>query len=456
MPNKEPSKKKKPELTVSRLLKKIRKPKVNKKPKAAKGHDRNLPSTELRREAALQAELSENNYITEEEALGPEVQNEAYLVLARRYRLYRLGVVALLIIFLFAMFNYFREDITLENFRYLMRNVNFELKSEIDEAGAIIYDSDELNQFAIYKSSLVVANSRKLAIYDAGGRSSCTAEFDYTSPALKTSDKYVLAYDRTDGDYSIYSTFSQMHTDSTGYPISDVDVTDDGIYAIASRSKDYFGVVTIYNSSFKMLGKIQKNKYIASIDLSADGKSILIASYYSDASGYVTELMTLQVDSDEPDLLFTVEDTFPYRVQWTEDGEFALVSSDGMNFFNKDGKVYNEYTFSGQNVIKYSVDESSAAIVTASSSDSSLSTLVLLDRKGKEVGRYTLDGTITSLALSDGSACLVSENSAWKVEDGTLYRYDADRHLQSTLIGKEDIWLCGYMQVVNPKWKKAD
>lgn len=455
MANKEPSKKKQPELTVSKLLKKAQKNKTAPKDKQPKSkHDRNLPSTVLRREESNRLELSENNYITEEEAFGPEVQNEAYLTIAKRYRLLRWGVVALLVLFLFAMFNFFREDITVDNFRYLMRNVNFEIKSEIDEAGSILYDSDDQNAFALYKSSLAVANSRKLTIYDAGGRSSCTAEFDYAAPALLSSDKYVLAYDRTDGDYSLYSTFSQMHTDSTGYPISDADLTDDGVFAIASRSKDYFGVVTIYNSSFKMLGKIQKSKYIASIDLSADGKSIVIASYYSGERGYVTELMTLKVDSDEPELLFTVENTFPYRVSWTAEGEFMLASSSGITFFDKDGKIYNEYIFSEQNVIKYNVNEYGAAIVMASPSDADRSTLVLLDPKGKELGHYTLDGTVSSLTCSDGTVCLVSGMTAWKIEEGVLYRADTDHRLMTALTGENE-WLCSYTQVLTPDWKES-
>lgn len=452
-----PNKKKSSEITVSQLLKNLRKKRKKKAARTdtAASNKRNLPSADLRREVALDPELSEEIYVTEEEAFGPEVQNEAYLVLARRYRWTRWGVLLLLVIFLFGMFNLFRDEITVENFRYLMRNVNFELKTEIDEEGAILYDSDEENVFALFKSSLVVANGHKLAIYDAGGRSSCTAEHDYTSPAVKASDKYLLAYDRADGDYSLYTSFSRMHEDSTGYPISDVAITDGGVYAIASRSKEYFGVVTIYNSAFKMLGKIQKNKYIASVDLTPDGKTVLIASYQSGESGYVTELMTLRVDSDEPDLLFTVEDTLPYQVKWTDDGEFLLCGSSGIKFFDKDGKVYNEYIFSGQNVIKYSVDASGAAIVTASASDSNRSTVTLLDRKGKQEGEYAADEAITSLSLSESTLCFASDRTAWKVEEGTLYRWTADRRLQNVLVGGDLCHLCGYTRVLTPAWEKV-
>lgn len=455
MPKPNPPKKKQNEITVAKLLKRLRKKKKSKK-KTADTKKSLLPTAELRQEKALaDPELSEEIYVTEEEAFGPEIQNDAYLVLARRYRWGRWGVIALLLIFLVCMFNFFKEEITLENFRYLMRNVNFEIKTEIDEEGAILYDSDDTNIFEIFKSSLAVTNGQKLAIYDAGGRTSCTAEFSYASPALKASDKYLIAYDRSGGDYSLYSSFTQMHSGSTGYPISDVDVTDSGVYAIASRSKEYFGEVTIYNSAFNMLGKIRKNKYIAAIDLSEDGKSILIASYFSGESGYVTELMSLRVDSDEPDLLFTLENTFPYRVQWTEAGEFMLCGSSGIKFFDKDGKVYNEYTFSGQNVIKYSVDASGVAVVTASTADSGLSTLTVLDHKGKQIGVYSADGAIESLAISDGIVCLTSDRVAWKLEEGKFYRATTDSRFQTSLQNGELTMLCGYTRVLTPEWNQV-
>ncbi len=445
-------KKDRPEITVSRLLKNLRKNKSQKKNKEEP--NRNLPAKPVRSGIVTEGELTGENYVSEEEAFGQTVQNEAYLTLARRYRWSRWGIVALLLIFLFFMFNLFKEEITLENFRYLMRNVNFELKAEIEDAGIISYDSDAQNTFALFKNSLAVANGQKLTIFDAGGRSSCSVEQNYTSPALKASSKYLIAYDRSGGAYSVYTSFSQMFSDSTGYPISDVDVTDDGIYAIASRSKEYFGVVTIYNSAFKPLNKIQKNKYIASIDLTDDGKSILIASYYSSEKGYTTELMTLKVDSNEPDLLFTVEDVMPYRVQWTgEDGSFLLCGSSGIKFFDSDGKIYNEYIFSGQNVIKYSVDASGAAIVTAADADATCSVLTLLDHTGKVTGSYTVDGQIQAVTLYGKNVCMISQDRAWKVEEGKLYRSQSGDRLQAMVFRDDLCWLCGYTRVLVPVWE---
>lgn len=233
-----------------------------------------------------------------------------------------------------------------------------------------------------------------------------------------------------------------------------MDVTDDGIYAIASRSKEYFGVVTIYNSAFKPLNKIQKNKYIASIDLTDDGKSILIASYYSSEKGYTTELMTLKVDSNEPDLLFTVEDVMPYRVQWTgEDGSFLLCGSSGIKFFDSDGKIYNEYIFSGQNVIKYSVDASGAAIVTAADADATCSVLTLLDHTGKVTGSYTVDGQIQAVTLYGKNVCMISQDRAWKVEEGKLYRSQSGDRLQAMVFRDDLCWLCGYTRVLVPVWE---
>lgn len=404
-------------------------------------------------------ELSTDLFISSEEALGPTIYNERYLKTAGIYRYLRYGVLLLLVVFLLGMLNFFREEITIENFRYLMRNVNFELRTELGETGSISYDSNSLNRFAVYKGSLAQISDRRFAIYDSNGRTSYTGSLDYSSPAICASEKYILAYDRAGGDFSLYTGFSQTYSDSTDYPITDASLTDSGVFAIASRSKEYFGVVTVYSSSFQLMNKIQKNKYIASVDLTADGKNLLIASYYVGESGIVTELMTLAVDSDEPTLLFTVGGTLPWEARWIDDEHFVLICEEGVKFFDNKGKMFNTYGFSDKNVIEYKVSRSSSEIALLCTEDTGTEAtrLVLLDGKGKKRLEHSFPTKISAPTFADDGLILLSGNIAWQItEDGKINQYIGDSAFQSAAAGGETLYLCTYTRAILHDWKEQE
>lgn len=437
-------------ISIKRLLRAKFSPKKREKQVRRQEKERN---TLEKREAALSSDL----YITSEEALGPTVYNDLYLKKAGAYRVCRYGILLFLALFLFGMLNFFREEITIENFRYLMRNVDFELRTELGEEGIISYDSNRLNVFAVYKNSLAQLSDRQIAIYDAGGRTSYTGSLNYTAPAICASEKYVLAYDRTGGDYSLYTSFSQNHTDTTGFPIADADITDSGVYVIASRSKEYFGVVSVYSDNFQLMNKIQKNKHIASVDLTEDGKNLLIASYYIGESGIVTELMTLAVDSDTPTLLFTVEGILPWEAAWLSDKSFVLICDQGVKFYDEGGKIYNEYGFSEKNVIEYRVSQSPAriALICREGSDTQSTRLYLLSETGQPLAERAFTTAVEQLTFAEDQLILLSGNTAWRIsEDGNTEYFDSDSALQAVVADKDVFYLCTPTRAVVPSWKK--
>lgn len=411
-----------------------------------------------RQEKALQKKeetYSNERYVSAEEALGPTVYNEHYLKKASIYRYIRYGILILLVVFLLGMLNLFREEITVENFRYLMRNVDFELRTEMGEAGSISYDSNPLNTFTVYKGSLAQLSDRQIAIYDASGRSSYTGSLDYTAPGLISSDKYLLAYDRVGGSYSLYTGFSQVHASTTGYPITDADISDEGIYVIASRSKDYFGVVEVYSNSFQLMNKVQKNKYIASVDLAEDGKTLLIASYYVGTSGVCTELMVLSIDSDTPKLLMSVEGTMPWEATWLDEEHFVLVCDKGVKFYDQNGKNYNEYGFSAKNVIEYTVDSEAGrvAILSREGSDTTSTRLQVLDAKGKSVLEQSITGNAGQLTFFGDRLLLAVDRCVYSLsKDGKCQQYESDRPISAIVAKGDTLYLCAATRVLIPEW----
>lgn len=447
-----PKKKKKRMVRILKLLKRNQQ----------KKNDKQLVHTEAKQAALLkqEAEMSTEIFVEPAEVMEPTVYNEGYRKKAAVYRNLRYGIIFMLVLFLFGMLNLYREEITIDNFRYLLRNVNFELRTEMGDTGSISFTSNDKNVFALYKSSLVQLSDSRIAIYDAGGRTSYTGELSYAEPGICASDKFVLAYDHKGGNYSLYTTFSQAHTASTGHPITDADLANNGNFVIASRSKEYFGTVEVYNSSFQLMNKIQKNKYIAAVDLSADGSMLLIASYYVGKSGVETELMTLSIDSDEPTLLFTLPGILPLEVSWMDDtdGKFVLICEEGVKFFDAKGKLFSEYGFSGQNVIEYTVSASPSqiAIVTRAGTDTSNTDVTLLSENGKVIWKKAYTDSVQKTAITESGLVLLFGNTAHLISDGKtkLFTAEDDVTLQTVAHRKDTLYLCTSTRAIVPEWKK--
>ena len=405
----------------------------------------------------LEESYSVENYVTEEEAMGPAIYNPQYLKKAAFYRTCGMGVVALLIVFVIGMLLFFKDEITIENFRYLIRNVDFELRNELSDPGVISYDSNPLNTFAVYKDSLVQMSDRKLAIYDASGHSSYVGNLNYTSPALCTSDRYVLAFDRDSGDYSLYTGFNQSWESSTKYPISDVDIAKNGVHVIASRSKNYIGTITVYSASFKEMNVIRKNKHIAAVDLTEDGKNLLFACYSVEEDGLFTELMAIPVNSETPTVRLYLSGIIPWEVRWLDDGRFLLICDEGVKFFDETGKIYYEYGFSDKNVIEYKVCSTTSriAVICREDNDTTGSHLYLLSADGTLITQRKFDTTVGEITFWHDRIILLSDKTAWQIaETGDTWRYDCSSVLQAAAADSDTLYLCTHTRVVTPDWKE--
>jgi hypothetical protein len=216
-------------------------------------------------------------------------------------------------------------------------------------------------------------------------------------------------------------------------------------------------VVSVYNASFQLMNRIQKNKYIAAVDLSEDGKNLLIASYAVGERGIVTEVMAIAVNSDTPTLLFTVEGVLPWDITWMSDGRFVLICDEGVKFYDAKGKLSSEYGFSDKNVIEYKVNSSEdrIAVICREDSDTAGTHLYLLDDSGKTITHRFFSATVGDITFAEDRLILLSGKTAWQIfDDGTTLRYNCPVNLMAVAADGDVYYLCSPTRVVTPEWIK--
>ncbi len=359
--------------------------------KAAQKEKRELLETERRQNELEKRKNPVYNeeyvpYLDPAEAEENVVKNRRFEAISVIYRISKWVVLSVFVIYMAFMLVTFREDITLENFRYLMRNVDFGLNTAVELENDIVYSASDSNSFISFREYLALYNCNNILIYDTSGNIALSSDIDYKSPCAESSDKYLLVYDKGGSAYSIYSYFSLEKSDIFDHPITHAALSDSGTYAVATSSRDYQCVIYVYNGSFKLINSIMKNKNISAMDITSDGGELLVCSYYIDELGRdMTELTALPTLTNESRFTLTLEDTVVYSCSYLEDGKFVLVCKNELRFYDSDGNLVKIYSYNSTNINKYMTSESGVTLISHEGSNASYLNAIKLDMEGNVV-----------------------------------------------------------------------
>lgn len=342
-------------------------------------------------------------------------ENPYYLAISRKYKYAKLLTVALLVFYILFMIAAERDDITIENLRYMFKYIDLSPDGGETALTGLLYDSDSELTLALYRGDVVTATSKAVTIYDAGGNSVMTDEESYENPVIRSSEKYLMVYDLGGDHFSIYNSFTQLYTESFDFPISCADISDSSAFAVATRTPEYKTEVLFYDRNYKVVNRISKDKYAASLDLNSDGTELLLASFHVENGDFYTEIMRLKAAETEPSLLFTIDDTLPLEIAYTSDGGFNLLCDKGVYFYDANGTQRGELIFSGLPADVYLGADYTVAVFNQNLVG--YNNLVLVtDCSGKTVYRTDLKGQLVDIDVSGEDVFILLDGSVTKIE----------------------------------------
>ncbi|MBQ0101865.1 MAG: hypothetical protein KBT31_03615 [Firmicutes bacterium] len=230
------------------------------------------------------------------------------------------------------------NGLTLEGFKYLLKDLDFSnfSSSEIDK---MVYTGGVGATFGIYRGDLVVVNGGVTTLCKATGAISFSSENDYYSPRLLVSDKYFLVYDvgKTSYGFSVYNSFTDLISRTLDYPILTAAISDSGAFAIVSADENYRSVVYVYDGALNEVMQVKKEKYVLSVDLSDDGKTLLVASVIDSDGDSVTEISVIDVEKCVEKQNIEVAASVPMQVRHMSGGKIAVVYTDRITIYDSDG-----------------------------------------------------------------------------------------------------------------------
>ncbi len=282
---------------------------------------------------------------TPELEVHPEAPvNEYFIDVANKFKTAKFIVIILLVVFMLFMISVFRSDVTLENFKYLVRF--FSSANTVYSGGYedIYYDTTGVMDVDVFNGDLVTVKSDGIDLYDMNGSNVASYDINQVSPTVVSRGKYMLVYDLGGYNAQLFNNFSQLTAQTYDYPISCAAVSGEGMHAVVTKSLDYQSVIHLYDHNFNLISKIYKDKYITDIKIDSEGKKLVCTSVLAESGRYTSEVMTYEPYTDKEESNLTLPGSFAVRCGFFSNGGHGALADTALLFFDKDNNQISSYT----------------------------------------------------------------------------------------------------------------
>ncbi len=366
--------------------------------------------------------------------------NPYYLVLSGRFKTAKYITICVLVIFLLASVVLFRDEITVENLRYLFKDLEIGDNVNTGTGDQIAYDSDMQVKLDLYKGDLAIAGSTYFYLCDLQGNKRLNEDSLFSNPVVVSSDKYLLVYGLSEYTYAVYNTFSQLYTESFDYPITSAAMSNDGLYAIVTRTPEYRSVVYLYDENFKRIGAIYKDKYVMDVKFNEGSSELLVVSMFSQNGNYATEIINYVPYAENNSFTRVVENSMPIKAGYNKENGCSIIYDNKIEFYDSEYVLRNTVDFTS-NVIPVVAeinDEYTVVIYNENLVGNDIKVLAY-NISGENVLSANAQGQPKAVKMIGDYICILFDGQICKIDikDGKTVYYDTERNALDLLLVDE-------------------
>lgn len=336
-----------------------------------------------------------------------------YTKLARRTALVRYVCMVLVVLFAAYSFSFHSGEITMENFRYMMKFINLGDEVEAPKGSFLSFDGSEGNRGLIFKGDLAVMNESGLTITGWDGEVILRASFSYDHPKMTQNGSFLFCYDLGGRDLRIFNSYQQIGgTPTFDYPINWLAASEHGEFAVASSAKSYRSAVYVYDAEYRLrYSQRFGDKYVDFVDISKDGSEFITAAHYSQGGNLITVVSKFKLGVEGAASTQEFIGEMPLGIYYTDDG-YCLMTSDTIRMFKNDDSVVSEISLLGRDLLSGRIFGKKALVTYAMEGLSGGTEAVIYNAEGKVEKTFEFDSS-----LSDALIC---GNTVYTVSPGEL------------------------------------
>jgi len=328
------------------------------------------------------------------------IENKYYSNIAYRVKWIKWLSRVFLVLFFFAGIIFYPREVNVENFGYLLRYINIqgsgksvksEFQIELDEASSICY----------YKNNIAVLRKNRLDIYDMNGRKNYTSKLVYSIPVLRTSDKYLIAYDLGTNKMGIFNSFSKLYEYKGDRPVYFAEITNKGNIVYVTSEKKYQSAVNIMNNGFNIVYRCLYDKdWVMSADIDDKAETLAVAGYCVKDGDYLSKVSLYDTRFEEVKSQIEIIGEIPYSVKLNQSGIFAVFEN-SIRFYDLKGDEITKYHFSYRKIQKIALAPKAAAVVLNEKTLGTDDRILIFDVNGNILYDDVVNSEVMDINFSD-------------------------------------------------------
>lgn len=308
----------------------------------------------------------------------------------------RIIVIILVVFLLFSLITNFNQ-ITYDNFFYLLKDFAAAADVESTNYDTLSYTSNPGNFFALYRGGLTVANPSRISAYTATGRKTINASAQFSSPYIESSDKYFVIYDISGTSFAVYNSFARIYKEDVEYPVTGACFARNGNLAIMTRDIDHKSIVHVYNDNFRKLFTVpSSSEYAFDVAMDSDADRLAIA-YWGIGTGTGRITVDIYNLSGKKISDIVVDGEFVLSTGFISENIFAIVTDRAVRLYDQNfDELDDYYSYGGGTVSGYQVNEHGIAVAYTSNSRN---TAIAFDKSGNLVYNENIDNNIKDIDI---------------------------------------------------------
>jgi len=328
-------------------------------------------------------------------------ENQYYLNIAKKYKSSKSIITIVFVVYLLLMIVLYRDQITMENFRYLIKYLDTSSPEYTGQTRTIYYDPAAELRIDLYKGDLAIARNKSVDLYNMIGNVMVNYDINYTQPIMLTSKQNMLVYSQGDYSYTLNNSFSQLHSETLKYPISGAAISDSGVYAIVSKSVEYRSAVYIYDKNFNLISQILKDKLVMDVQINSSGNEILTIAAYNSGGEFHTEIMTASPHSETENSVDIQSSTFGIKAKYNSIGGYVVACDNQLLFYDLNHNLINTFSYKSYIPLIDYLGNDFTAIVFNENIVGNNNNIYIFNKYGELVYNDILNGQISDITGND-------------------------------------------------------
>jgi len=340
--------------------------------------------------------------------------NKYYLDWGSRFGVMKYLTLVFLAFYLVVMLVMYRSYITYDNLTFILRDISSDSSEINTEFADVSYDKQNNMDFAMYKGELAVVGTSNITLYSSAATKTFTYPVSMENPVFLSSDKYLLLYDLGGTSYSMYTNLTRVLDTTEESVIENASIADDGSYVIVSRARDSKYLVTMYSSSFEMVARYSKKRYVTDAQISPNGKTLAICSVDIESAFFDTKVELYEKEGETPIAEFSLQKVYPLKIEYFDNNSFCVICDSTVLFFDKSGNLVSQYNTAMNSVSSYHSDRDTLVLAYNESSVDARSSIILFDNGGNVLYNISTPYSVSDITHNEDCIYTLSSEKAVK------------------------------------------